>query len=93
MPSTRLISSRLKNFQLMVMPFWRRTSRIHLAVWYAYGHIGSKWKSTVLVSGRSLIATCWQVDERIVASGPDATERYREPSGPMVRRISGTPGR
>ena len=32
LPSTRLISSRLKNFQSISMPFWRRTSRIHFAV-------------------------------------------------------------
>ena len=33
LPSTRLISSRLKNLQLIVRPSWSRTSRIHFEVW------------------------------------------------------------
>ena len=33
LPSTRLTSSRLKNFHEISRPFWARTSRIHFAVW------------------------------------------------------------
>ena len=51
MPSTRLTSSSEKNRQLISMPFCERTSRIHLDVWYAYGHMTSKWKSTEVISG------------------------------------------
>ena len=46
LPSTRLISSRLKNRQRTSSPVRSRTSRIHRDVWYAHGHITSKWKST-----------------------------------------------
>jgi hypothetical protein len=33
------------------MPSWSRTDRIHFEVWYAYGHMTSKWKSTLVGSG------------------------------------------
>ena len=43
LPSSRLISSSEKKRQSISMPRTSRTSRIHFAVWYAHGHITSKW--------------------------------------------------
>ena len=67
LPSTRLTSSSEKNRQLISMPFCERTSRIHLDVWYTYGHMTSKWKSTEVISG--CMAQCTRSDRRAQACG------------------------
>ena len=45
-PSTRLTSSSEKNRHRTSRSVAARTVRIHLEVWYAHGHMGSKKNST-----------------------------------------------